>query len=174
MRWRLFPSLKRLFEAKPPTCFLDLIEEFLFFTPHIYKFYDANRNVVKEYPAVTLLELPLECIQPSQFYVDEDKIAAIRSFIQKPQDSIIQVVTDGDRFISLDGHTRLYYAVMNGWKSVRAVVVDSSENWTLRFVKEAQKRKIFQPKDMILVPHTEYEEKWNHFCDEMFAEETGT
>lgn len=156
------------------TCFVDLIEEFRFFTPHIYKFCDANRNVVKEYPAVSLLELLLECIQPSQFYVDEDKIAAIRSFIQNPQDSIIQVAIYGDRFISLDGHTRLYHAVTNGWKSVRAVVVDSSENWTLRFVKEAQKRKIFQPKDMILVPHTEYEEKWNHFCDEMFAEEAGT
>lgn len=166
----IISEFEAIVRGEAPACFAALIEQFRFFTPHIYKFYDANRNVVKEYPAVKLLELPLERIQPSQFYVDEDKIAAIRSFIHKPQDSIIQVATYGDRYVSLDGHTRLYYAVLNGWKSVRAVVDAADNNWTLRFVEEAQKRSIFQPKDMILVPHAEYEEKWNRFCDEMFAE----
>lgn len=149
-------------------CFPEVIEEFRFYTPHICTFYDDSHTVVKEFPVVTPLDIPLERIQPSQFYVDRDKITAIRSFIHRPEDIIIQVTPYEDRYVSLDGHTRLYYAVMNGWKSVRAVI-DASVDQVFRFIAEAQKRNIFQPKDMALVSHEEYEEKWNRFCDEVFA-----
>lgn len=146
----------------------DIIEEFRFYTPHITRFYDRDGKIVKEYPRVQLLTLHLDQIQPSQFFVDDDKIAAISSFIQKPQDIIIQVLPHEDRFISLDGHTRLYYAVMKGWECVRAVI-ESSDDWVYKFVTEAQKRRIYTPKDMALVSHDEYEEKWNRFCDDFFA-----
>lgn len=127
-------------------------------------------KIVKEYPQVQLLTLRLDQIQPSQFFVDEDKIAAISSFIHKPQDIIIQVLPNEDRFISLDGHTRLYYAVMKGWECVRAVV-EPSDDWAYKFVSEAQKRGIYAPNDMTLVSHAEYEEKWNRFCDDFFADD---
>lgn len=153
-----------------PACFPEVIEEFRFYTPHIHIFYDDSHTVLKEFPAVTLLDIPLERIQPSQFYVDTDKISAIRSFIHRPEDIIIQVMSYEDRYLSLDGHTRLYYAVMNGWNYVRAVV-DTSDDWVFRFIAEAQTRNIFRPQDMTLVSHGEYEEKWNRFCDELFTEE---
>ena len=153
------------------TVYSEIIEEFRFYTPHITRFYNRDGQIVKEYPRAQLLTLCLDQIQPSQFFVDEDKIAAISSFIHKPQDIIIQVLPNEDRFISLDGHTRLYYAVMNGWECVRAVV-ESSDDWLYQFVTEAQKRGIYTPKDMTLVSHIEYEEKWNHFCDKFFAEES--
>ncbi len=102
--------------------------------------------------------------------MDEDKTAAVSTFIEKPQDIIIQVIPFEGRYISLDGHTRLYYAVMKGWDSVRAVI-ESSDDWVYRFVEEATKRNILAPKDMELVSHDEYEEKWNRFCDDFFASE---
>ena len=151
--------------------YAEIIEELRFYTPHITRFYNIDGQSVKEYPRVQLLILCLDQIQPSQFFVDEDKIATISSFIHKPQDIIIQVLPNEDRFISLDGHTRLYYAVMKGWECVRAVV-ESSDDWVYQFVTEAQKRGIYTPKDMTLVIHIEYEEKWNHFCDKFFAEES--
>lgn len=152
------------------SCFPAVIEEFRFYAPHICRYYDADRTVLKEFSPAEQLDIPLEKIQPSQFYVDADKIAAIRSFIRKPEDVIIQVIPYEDGYVSLDGHTRLYYAVMNGWESVRAVV-DTSDDWVYRFVEEAQKRGVFKPKDMMLVGHEEYKEKWDRFCDELFAEE---
>ena len=158
-----------IISGENPSMYTGIIEEFRFYTPHITRFYDRDRKIVKEYPRVKLLTLNLAQIQPSQFFVDEDKIAAISSFIHKPQDIIIQVLPSEDRFISLDGHTRLYYAVMKGWECVRAVV-ESSDDWVYKFVTEAQKRGIYAPKEMTLVSHTEYEEKWNHFCDKFFAE----
>ena len=151
------------------TGYSEIIEEFRFYTPHITRFYSREGQIVKEYPRAQLLTLCLDQIQPSQFFVDEDKIAAVSSFIHKPQDIIIQVLPNEDRFISLDGHTRLYYAVMKGWECVRAVV-ESSDDWVYKFVTEAQKRGIYTPKEMALVSHDEYEEKWNRFCDQFFAE----
>lgn len=148
----------------------EIIEEFRFYTPHITRFFDRCGRVVKEYPKAQLLTLTLDQIQPSQFYVDQEKISAVSSFIHKPDDIIIQVLPWGERYISLDGHTRLFYAVMNGWNSVRAVS-DVADDSIYGFVEEAKRRKIFSPKDMIPVTHGEYEEKWTNFCKAYFAKE---
>lgn len=149
-----------------------LIDEFRFYTPHITCFYDEHHCVVREFPRLQLLKIKLEEIQPSQFYVDEDKIAAIGGFITKADDIIVQVLPYQDRYISLDGHTRLYYAAAKGWDSVWAVM-ESSDKWVYEFVEEAKKRNIKAPGDLILVSHEEYEEKWNHFCDDFFAKKDG-
>ena len=145
-----------------------LIDQFRFYTPHITRFYDENCRIIREFPAAQLLTLKLEQIQPSQFYVDKDKIAAIRNFIHKAEDIIIQGLPYQGRFISLDGHTRLYYAVMQGWEYVRAVV-ETTDDWVYGFVKEAEKRSIHAPTDLIPVSHDEYVEKWDGFCDAFFA-----
>ena len=142
-----------------------VIDTFRFYTPHITCFYDKSGGVVKKFQPAEIFTIMLEQIQPSQFYVDEDKIRAVSSFIEKPEDIIIQVLPHQEQYISLDGHTRLYYAVMKGWKYVRAVA-DASDEWVYRFVEEAKKREIYTPYDLILVNHEEYEEKWNRFCDE--------
>ena len=152
-----------------PTLFPMVIDQFRFYTPHIIKFYDNDGNVIKGFPNIKLLKIPLYQIQPSQFYVDKDKIAAISNYIHAADDIVIQVMPYQNGYISLDGHTRLHYAVMNGWKYVRAVE-ETSADWVYHFVAEAQKRNIHTPKDMMLLSHEEYEEKWNRFCDEIFAD----
>ena len=148
--------------------YFKVIEEFRFYTPHITRFIDDFGHVIKEYPKVPLLTLFLDQIQPSQFYVDEDKLAAISTFIHQPEDTIIQVMPFEDRYISLDGHTRLYYAVMKGWDTVRAIKV-VSDDYIYGFVKEAKRRSILSPKDMVLVSHEEYAEKWFRFCEDFLA-----
>ena len=165
----IISDFEAIIRGENKEAYLEVIEEFRFYTPHITRFYDVDGRLVREYPRVQLLTLCLDQIQPSQFFVDEEKIAAISTFIDNPQDIIIQVLPYEDRYISLDGHTRLYYAVMKGWECVRAVV-ESSDDWVYGFVAEAKKRSIYSPKDMALVSHEEYEEKWNRFCDEFFAE----
>lgn len=147
---------------------LDVIEEFRFFAPHITTFYKEDGNLIKRFPPVPLLTVSIKEIQPSQFYVDEEKIAAVREFIQSPEDIIIQVIRHGDRYISLDGHTRLYFAAVNGWETIRAVE-EPSENYIYGFVEEAVRRGIHSPYNLQLVSHEEYEIKWNRFCDDYFT-----
>ena len=148
----------------------EMIERFRFYAPQIIKFLDTDGKLVAEYPQAQLLAVHMDQIQPSQFFVDEDKIAAVSTFIREAQVIIIQVLPYDGRYISLDGHTRLYYAVMKGWSQVRAVIA-SSDDWVYKFVEEAKKRGITTPKGMSLVRHIEYEEKWNRLCDEFFAAE---
>ena len=145
----------------------EVIEEFRFYTPHITRFCDDQGRTVVEYPKAQPFAVSLEEIQPSQFYVDEEKLAAVSSFIREPDDIIVQVLPFDGRYISLDGHTRLYLAVIKGWNSVRAVV-DASGDYIYGFAEEAQRRNIHSPKDMELISHGEYEEKWHRFCDAYF------
>ena len=150
--------------------FAELIETFRFHAPHIGRFYSETGSPVASFPAPEILEVDLDNIQPSQFFVDEEKLAAIRSFIHQPEDVIIQVLPWNDRFISLDGHTRLYAAVQEGFPSVKAVISETNE-WVWPFVLEAEKRKIFSPRDLILLSHDDYEVQWNQYCDSVFAQQ---
>ena len=147
-----------------------LIEEFRFHAPHITRFVDEQGTLVQAFPPRELLTIPLTDIQPSQFYVDEEKLAAVRSFIRQPEDIIIQVLPHAGRYIALDGHTRLYLAAMEGWPHVRAVA-EETDAYILDFVAEAQKRGIDTPADMALIPHAEYEIRWNRFCDDYFSQQ---
>ena len=81
---------------------------------------------------------------------------------------VIQAIPWNGGYISLDGHTRLYLAVQNGFRSVGAVLSET-DDWIWSFVREAQRRNIRQPKDMILLPHAQYEVEWNQYCDAVFA-----
>lgn len=149
----------------------ELIEEFRFFAEHITRFVDEKGRLVKEYPQVETFELELAQIQPSQFYVDEDKLEAVASFVRVSEDVIIPVMRfqDGDKYISLDGHTRLYCAYQKGIKQVKAFPVEEENDYIPDFVREAEKRGIYTISDMQVLSHEEYAEKWNTYCDEYFA-----
>lgn len=169
---QIISNCEAVIRGTDPNYFSEIIEEFMFYAPHITRFYDQSGNLVKEFAPKRILEINLSRIQPSQFYVDRDKLSAVSSFIEKPEDIIIQVLPYRQRYISLDGHTRLYYAAMMGWNTIYAVE-EASDEWVYQFVQEAVHRKIFTPMDMQLVSHEEYETKWNRFCDELFSEMDG-
>jgi len=164
----IISDFEAVIRGKDSAAYSAVIEEFLFFTPHITVFYNEKREIVKQYKKAELLTLSLNEIQPSQFYVDKEKVEAVATFVDKGEDIIIQVSKYQDRYISLDGHTRLYYAVLQGFTSVRAVLAET-DDCIFDFVKEAVKREIYIPKDLVMLSHEEYEEKWNKYCDDYFS-----
>lgn len=145
-----------------------LIENFRFYAEHITSFRDKSGNIIAEFPKVNIFSLSTDLIQPSQFYADEDKVKAVSGFIRSGTDIVIPVMKKDGRYISLDGHTRLYYAVAQGWKTVRAFEAEVND-YVLEFVEEAKKRGVISVEKMELLPHSEYEIKWNKFCDDFFA-----
>lgn len=148
----------------------ELIEEFRFYSEHITEFYSKEGKLLKKHPQIELFDLEIEQIQPSQFYIDSDKLNAISSFIHSAEEIVIPVVKlqNTDHYISADGHTRLYFAHQKKYPTIKAHLTENSD-YLLDFVKEAQKRNIFHVKDMTLVPHAEYKYKWDKFCDDFFA-----
>ncbi|MGN0755212.1 MAG: hypothetical protein ACI4ME_12220 [Aristaeellaceae bacterium] len=144
-----------------------LIDAFRFHAPHITRFVDGEGRLLRRFPPRETLTISLDDIQPSQFYVDEEKLAAVSSFIHRPEDIIIQVLPHEGRYIALDGHTRLYLASQRGWASVRALT-ETADDYIFAFAAEAARRGIRTPADMSLVSHEEYKVKWHQYCDDYF------
>lgn len=148
--------------------YTEVIDEFRFFAEHITRFVDASGNVVAEYAPVAVFDVPIGKIQPSQFYVDQTKKAAVSTFVRQEADVVIPLVRYGERFISMDGHTRLSVAIDKGFEKVKGFIAESGD-WLQQFVDEAEKRHILSPYDLITLSHEEYEVKWNRFCDDLFS-----
>lgn len=142
----------------------ELIEAFLFHAPHISRFIDEEGRILFERSKPEIITLNISDIQPSQFFVDEQKLSAIKTFIKTENDIIIQVLPYKEKYVSLDGHTRLYLAAQEGYETVRAVV-STADDSILSFVTEAKRLGVHTPKDMKLLTHAEYEMKWNRYCD---------
>lgn len=145
----------------------EIMDEFRFYAEHICKFYNEKDELIKAFKPMDLFQVRMEDIQPSQFFADEDKIEAVKSFIREPDDIIIPLIKEGERYISLDGHTRLATAVELGIECVLGFLTESNE-YVLAFAKEAKKRGVNTPYDLKRVSHDEYEVVWNQFCDEFF------
>lgn len=146
-----------------------LIDEFRFYAEHIINFYDDNMNIIKSFPTKEIFYINIKDIQPSQFYVDMDKVKAIESFIESEEDICIPLTKIKDCFVSTDGHTRLYYATIKGYSSIRAFFTEP-EDYLEKFVEEARKRNVFSPYDLKLISHEEYKIKWHKFCHDFFSE----
>ena len=146
----------------------ELIDAFRFHAPEISRFMDQEGRMIVHERDEPRFAVSLRDLQPSQFYVDQDKLKAVRTFVHSPEDVVIQVMPYQERYVVLDGHTRLYAAVQSAFTHVLAVSAQADETIWM-FVQEAEKRGIHTPKDLQVVQHEEYDRLWNRYCDELFA-----
>ena len=147
--------------------FDEVIDEFRFNAEHITKFYDESGKIVKKFKDVELFKLDIDKIQPIQFFVDKDKLEAVKTFVHSEEDVIIPIAMHDGTYVSLDGHTRLYLAYILDFKHVYAYFSEDFDGFDY-FFDEARKRNIYSAKDLILLEHEEYVEKWDKFCDEYY------
>ena len=146
--------------------FDEVIDEFRFNAEHITKFYDESGKIVKQFKDLELFKLDIDKIQPIQFFVDRDKLEAVKSFVHSEKDVIIPVAKHEGAYVSLDGHTRLYLAYTLGF-NVYAYFSEDFDGFDY-FFDEARKRNIYAVKDLILLEHEEYVDKWDKFCDDYY------
>lgn len=146
-----------------------LIEEFRFFAEHICDFFAEDGTLIKSFPHPALFCVPTESIRPSQFYVSEEKLGAVASFVHSEDDVIIPVVRlESGELAACDGHTRLYLAHKMGFTHVRAFFTTDGGKYISDFAREAEKRGILSVCDMKVLSKDEYEEKWVGFCRKFF------
>ena len=146
-----------------------LIAEFRFFAEHITIFYDAQGRMLRAFPEVPLFRVKLDDLQPSQFFVDEEKLAAVSTFVHEPEDVVVPVIADGDRYIACDGHTRLYAAHLLGLAEVLAFPCEVPFDEIHDFARMAREHGVHSPADLKRLSHGDYEIQWNSFCDNYFA-----
>ncbi len=149
----------------------ELLEEFRFYTEHITRFVDGQGRLLREYPPVKLFPVSISEIQPSQFFADEEKLRAVAGFVKTGEDVVVPLLREEGtgRYISLDGHTRLCKALELGLETVYGFLTQSGD-YLADFVAEAKRRGVFGVKDIQYLPHSQYELRWDRFCDAFFAE----
>lgn len=148
--------------------FIKIIEEFRYYSPHITNFFDKHNKKIISFEKNIFLNLDINKIQPSQFYIDKDKIKALENFIRTPEDIVIQVVNYNNEYVCVDGHTRLFMAMLKNFKSVYAIEMEFEKSIAY-FVSQAKSRDIFTIKDLKLVSNNEYEKLWIKYCDDYFS-----
>lgn len=147
--------------------FYEVIEEFRFNAEHITNFYDESGKLIKKFEDVEVFKLDLDKIQPIQFFIDSDKLEAVKSFVNREEDVVIPVTKREGTYASLDGHTRLYFAYSLGFKYVYAYLSEIFCGFDY-FFDEVRKRNIYTAKDLTLLTHDDYTVKWDKFCDEYY------
>lgn len=153
-------------------CLNELIEEFRFYAEHITHFYNKKLELLKEFPHKNLIEIDIFELQPSQFFVNEDKVNAVTSFVNSSKDVVIPIIKKDEMIIVLDGHTRLYAASMKGIKTV-FVFDTETDQYIYDFVEEAQRRNIKNVSDLKRLSHEDYEKEWYSYCDNYFKDKKG-
>lgn len=153
-------------------CLNELIEEFRFYAEHITHFYNKKLELLKEFPHKNLIEIDIFELQPSQFFVNEDKVNAVSSFVNSSKDVVIPIIKKDEMIIVLDGHTRLYAASMKGIKTV-FVFDTETDQYIYDFVQEAQRRNIKNVSDLKRLSHEDYEKEWYSYCDNYFKDKKG-
>ncbi|MEG0176979.1 hypothetical protein [Anaerorhabdus sp.] len=148
----------------------EVIDEFRFYSEHITKFYDKNQLLIKEFNEIKLTKTNILDLQPSQFYIDIDKLNAINSFVHNENDIIIPITKIGNDLIILDGHTRMFAAIQKQI-STCYVYETNADSYISDFVFEAKSRDITNCNHLTILSHIDYTQKWINYCNKYFNQQ---
>ena len=121
--------------------------------------------------------LTLHDLQPSQFYISEQKLLKVNAWFD-PQDlssfEPIPVKLLDDVPVMTDGHTRAAAALIKGIETVPLVWDEDDLDLGMyrRCVEECKRRNVLTAEDLLkhIIPEAEYQVKWNAWCDNMQAD----
>ena len=119
----------------------------------------------------------LKQLQPSQFYISEEKLRKTEQWFNPGDLSNFEPISvkelDG-KLVMLDGHTRAVAALNAGLEKVPLIWETEEWDWEMyrRCVHECEQRDVLSPLDLVprVISAAEYWEKWDAWCDRMQAE----
>jgi len=119
-------------------------------------------------------ELSLRDLQPSQFYISEEKLASVEAWFDPADLSDFEPIPvkllDGVPVMT-DGHTRAVATLRAGLKRVPLVWDEDELDWRLyrACVTACRRRGVVSPADLLgrIIPASEYAEKWDRWCDRL-------
>ena len=126
---------------------------------------------------MTLEEMTLRDIQPSQFWVSAGKLAEIEKWFDPGDLSNFEPITikmlDGVPMMT-DGHTRAVAAIRAGLARVPLAWEPDEWDWAMyrRCVEECRGRGIASPYDLVgrVISAADYRVLWDDWCDAMHGE----
>lgn len=162
----IFDKIKARVICDVEEVILPVIEEFRYYAPWVCLFYDEKGNEIASFEPLEVECIPLKALIPSQFYVNQSKLDALKEVIDVDE-IILPVIKVDDKYILSDGHTRAYLAMLNKAEYVH-VVCETASEYVFDFAQAARQRGIEGICDLKVLDEMEYEKKWIGFCEEYF------
>lgn len=132
----------------------DAIAEFRKSNKHVVRFYNENRSFFLGFDEIQTFKLPIDILQPTKFFIDEDKYKAIEKYLEN-ETFFLPVAIIDDEYVLLDGHARARYLIDNYQKMVECYI-DTFDVDTQNCVYIAKENNLFKVKNMEILPHEEY------------------
>ena len=142
------------------------IKEFRKYNKNINVFYNESRSYYRAFDKEYTFKLPIKCIQPSKFFINEEKLNIIEEYIDE-DDICVPVCIIDDEYVLLDGHTRLYLMNQN-YRKLVDVYIDEKYPQIEDFIYMAKENNIRSISQMKLLSNEEYHNIWDNFINEYY------
>ena len=132
----------------------EAINFFRTFNMQIHVFYNKDRSFYMAFDKVFTFKLPLNILQPSKFFIDDDKLKACEKHLENQKITLPVTIID-DEYVLLDGHARARYLMDNDYKMVDVYMANEKE-FTREYVYIAKENNLFKISQMQILSHEEY------------------
>ena len=149
-------------------CPMKVIEEFLFYSGFISLIRNQKQQIIYQQPPKHIMKLEIARIQPSQLYINEEKLRRLLTWIKEPKDIIVPVIYYANQYVLIDGHTRLKAAELLGFHKIYAYI-DEWEDCIEDFIHFCHEENKYTISDLPIISKNDYQMKWCDFCKKYFA-----
>ena len=134
----------------------EAIEEFRKYNKYISVYYNEDRSFYKAYDEIHTFKLPINIIQPTEFFINEENLSNISKLLED-KEVYLPVNILNDEYVLLDGHTRLYAKYLEDCKMVN-VYIDEMDDKIDDLVYMAKEQNIHNIKALKTLNNEEYNE----------------
>ncbi len=132
---------------------------------YINQIKSIDGNFYANYDKIHKFKLPIKILQPSKFFLDEQKIDDFDKYLNI-DDVCIPVCIINDEYVIISGHTIVYTLNMN-YKKMIDVYIDDYDPLINDLVYIAKEHNIKDINGMHKLSHEEYETYWNNIINEI-------
>lgn len=133
----------------------DVIDEFRKYSGYVNVFYNKDRSFYKAFDEVQTFKLPISVIQPSKFFINEERLEIISSILEN-KEVYIPVAIINEEYVALDGHTRIMAKINEDCKMVNVYMSPFVTQATDDMVYMAKENNIHNVKSMPILKASEY------------------
>lgn len=143
----------------------EAINEFRKYNKYVNIFYNEDRSFYKAYDEIHTFKLPINIIQPSKFFINEESLKSVSEYLEN-KEVYLPVVILNDEYVLLDGHARLYAKMNEDFKMVN-VYLDNDYPSLDDLVYMAKEQNINNIKSLKIISDSEYNE-YIEFINNMY------
>ena len=118
-----------------------------------------------------IILIEAEKLQPSQFYINEDKLVSLEKEFNIDIFEPIPIKRLGQDMVMTDGHTRTIYLIQNGYQYIPIIEENDTLDWEAYTINanDCKERGVKSALDLLhcIVPNDFFQLNWDNYCDDV-------